>query len=122
LHTSIKEVVQSMIPSAPGIMLGRVINEDPIKIQIVNDNYFVLDSNKLLISDHLKDYDLQIEMHNTQVTGATSSDNEHSHNISDFEMTEGTIKIKNSLKKGDFVYILPPYDSNNIYFVISRAD
>lgn len=121
MYCSIKDVILDIIPEVPGIVVGKVINENPLGIELVNDVKMRLGPHVLLIADYLKDYDVTIEINDTQVTGATTNENNHSHNVSGFTMKSGIMTIRNGLKKDELVYLLPQH-SYKKYFVLSRVN
>lgn len=48
--TSLKQLIQQLMPKQPGIILGRVTKENPLTIQAENDEKLILSKSNTIIS------------------------------------------------------------------------
>lgn len=53
--TSIKQIIQQLMPRQPEIIIGRVVSADPLLVQAENDVKLTLNSNTLIIPKSLYD-------------------------------------------------------------------
>lgn len=97
--TSLKEVIQSLIPVGSGILVGIVSQISPLQITITNDSKLILTTNSLVISKHLTDYSIEYS--------STESEDIRS------------ITIYNSLKLNEYVYLLP-FNNDKQYYVLDK--
>lgn len=52
-ETSIKELIQKLMPKQNEIIVGRVVSENPFRVQAVNDEKLTLSRNTLIVPDRL---------------------------------------------------------------------
>ena len=52
-ETSIKELIQGMIPDNMGVIRGKVISASPLEIQVLNDDKLILRANNICLPRHL---------------------------------------------------------------------
>ena len=57
--TSIKQLIQKLMPRGNEIVMGKVLSADPLKVQIVNDEKLILSRNMLIIPKRIYDEPLQ---------------------------------------------------------------
>ena len=79
------------------IFAGKITQTKPIELVDVDDETFSLSADELIIPEHLTDYNTIIEI--------------------DGNIKE--VKIKNSLKKGDIVYVMSLKQSD-FYIILGR--
>lgn len=92
--TSVKQLIQNMAPQAMDIEKGTVISDNPLLVQLINDEKITLNQNTLCVPEHLGKYTLQIDGSN--------------------------VTIDNSLKKNDLVYLLS-FNFGKQYYILDRA-
>lgn len=146
--TSIKEILQGMIPDSMGVVRGKVVSSSPLKIQVVNDDKLLLSENLICVPRHLSDYTTTCDLmlsegsldsqtksdgshpHGTsgQHGGHTGGDGSHSHpdtegahshKLSTFNIYSATIKVYNALKVGETVFLLS-FNEGKKYYVLDR--
>ncbi|MDR2558883.1 MAG: DUF2577 domain-containing protein [Oscillospiraceae bacterium] len=100
-ETSLKTLIQSLMPDSTGIITGRVISANPLQIQDVNDMKFILHEKLLCLSRHLTDYTAACDIVSLNLRGAV-------------------IKINNALQVGDIVYLLS-FNEGKKYYILDRA-
>lgn len=98
--TSIKQAIQSMIPNNVGVLRGKVISTEPLKIRAVNDDKLILTAGVLCIPRHLTDHTETVDIASLGITGAS-------------------MVVRNGLKMGDLVYLLS-YNQGKKYFVMDK--
>ena len=54
--TSVKQLIQSMMGDGPQVLMGTVINVNPLKIQIEGDEKLVIGGSSVILPWHLTDY------------------------------------------------------------------
>ncbi|MGN1085404.1 MAG: DUF2577 family protein [Porcipelethomonas sp.] len=54
-ETSIKAIIQKLMPKQNEIIVGRIISENPLKVQAENDEKLVLNKNSLIVPARLSD-------------------------------------------------------------------
>ena len=47
--TGLKQAIQSMLPDAPGVVEGTVVQEAPLQVALANDAKMVLGENALIV-------------------------------------------------------------------------
>ena len=129
--TSIKELIQGIIPKDLDIIRGRVTQTGPIRIQAVNDDKLILNENTLIVPWYLTDYTTRcdIELRQGTINSHTFVDGAHSHPITDggahrnwledFNIYKATIKHYNALKVGEIVFMIS-FNHGKKYFVLDR--
>jgi len=149
-ETSIKGMIQSLIPDGSEILEGIVIQTTPLKVQLTNDSKMKLNQNVLLVPTHLTDYKAVIDItlgDEGTVEGSTkdsqglhghgpsgqhsqsegsgehthpATEGEHIHDISTFKITKGILTVHNSLKSGEKVYLLS-FNNGKKYYILDRV-
>lgn len=109
-HNSLKQAIQGMIPETLGITIGVVIEEKPVKIQVVNNPKMILSGGNLIIPKHLTDYTVLMT-----VDHSTEDSNLHSHAYKG----KKEFLVHGSLKKGEEVIMLR-LNGGEVYIVLDR--
>lgn len=91
------DAVNASQPTA--IMVGTVIQEEPIRIQV--DQKLILEKGQLFLSRNVTDYDTKVQV-SWNTGSATAGGDSHSHPVSG----EKEIKVLNHLKKGELVILI----------------
>jgi hypothetical protein len=119
--TSFKECVQSMMSEPMAVLRGEVISEKPLEIQVVNDKKMTLHENIMCLPRHLTDYTTtcDIKLGGGTLDSQTNSVEGHSHRLTTFSITGAEIKVYNSLKYGEMVYILS-FNKGKKYYILDR--
>jgi hypothetical protein len=99
--TSLKQLFQTMAPDGAGIIQGRVVSAEPLKIQAVNDEKLTLTENLLCIPKHLTEYKTTVS-------------------IPELELKNAEITVHNALKSGETVYILS-FNGGKKYYILDRS-
>lgn len=125
--TSIKELFQSMVPEAVELMQGTVIQDNPLKIQMDNDDKLIIGTNITVVPRSLTDYEVAADVRATgSLDSATSnalkpySEEQHTHKLTSFAMVRGVITVHNHLAKGDKVHVLAIQNGKK-YYVLDRV-
>ena len=112
-ETSLKQLLQKMTDSGMTVILGKVIQETPLKIQAINDEKLIIGSNSIFLPRHMTDY---ITMCYIEDSGKhdqhVSGDGEHSH--------YAKIHIYNALKTGEVVHMLV-FNNGKNYYILDRT-
>lgn len=137
-ETSIKQLLQGMQVKDLDIVEGEVISAAPLKIKLTNNDKMVLDKDIMVIPRHLTDYTVNVDITLpaeailTSVTtvagdhshsapeGSTSTDGNHTHDLDTFSIQGAQMKVYNSLKKGERVYILS-FNRGKQYYIMERV-
>lgn len=90
-------------------VFGKVISVSPLKIQVTSK--LILGEGNLVLAGSLRKFDFTVTH-----AGSTGSADDHSHSVN----LSTTIRIDNSLKKGDSV-ILARMQGGDRYLVIDKA-
>lgn len=79
--TSVKELIQGMMPPGAAVIRGRVTSADPLVIVAVNDDKLVLNANTLIVPRHLTDYatTCDIMLDGGTIDSQTHKDGAHPH-------------------------------------------
>jgi len=147
--TSIKELLQGLVPEAMAVIQGKVIAENPLEIQVINDEKLILKKNNICLPRHLSTYKTTIDIalgsggidsvtksgqgnhphgssgeHDGHTDGDGShghpnSEGAHVHNVATFNITGATMTVYNGLKKDDIVYILS-FNHGKKYYIFDR--
>lgn len=135
--TSIKQLFQQMSSgNTVEVLQGMVISENPIKIQMINDEKLIIGANITYIPRHLTDYKTQIDIvqkggtidsktktdgshSHSGVHGQTSATT-HSHALDTFHIYDMEITVYNALKTGEKVHILS-FHQGKQYYVLDRV-
>lgn len=70
--TSIKQLIQSLIPSGPTVVEGTVTSESPLAITLRNDSKMVLTANSLVVPRYLTDHQVEVDVR--KATGKLDSE------------------------------------------------
>lgn len=57
--TSIKQLIQQIMPRQTEIVIGKVMSANPLKVQVINDEKLVLNRNILIIPKRIVDEPLK---------------------------------------------------------------
>lgn len=101
--TSLKQIFQGMAGKGAEVLQGIV--QPGNKIQIINDEKLIIDSNNTYIPRHLTDY--------TAECFIETNDGKNSVN--------GNITIQNALQAGEKVYVLS-FNNGKQYYVLDRVN
>lgn len=129
-ETSIKQLFQSMIPEGDELMEGVVIQTDPLKIQMTNDEKLIINERITIVPWHLTDYKTRATYRKMDGTldSWTKNDGSHAdpvggthvHHGEDFNLYKGIIIVHNALRKGDKLHILS-LNHGKLYYVLDRV-
>lgn len=53
--TSIKQLIQRLMPRQPEIVMGQVLSSEPLSVQIVNDEKLILSRNTITVPGRIAD-------------------------------------------------------------------
>ena len=89
--TSIKQIFQGMVGEGAEVLQGIVKSENPLKIQIVNDDKLVVGPNNVYVPRHLTDYTATVDIiqGDGSVDGSTATDGAHGNSYSGTTGTGG---------------------------------
>lgn len=81
---SIKGIIQSLQKDGLELMQGKVIEVNPLKIQVINDEKLILNERNTIIPWHLSDYKTIVDINagsaeNGSISSQTSEDGSHYH-------------------------------------------
>lgn len=113
--TSLKALFQNLCPDALMALQGRVTSENPVSVTAVNDPKLIISGGALLIPKELTDHKIKIVMEETP-----DKAQEPKEAAGQAGAEEKEILIKNALKKGDTVYLLPLNEGRR-YVVLGRV-
>ena len=143
---AIQEIAQMASPMS--IIQGKVIAEKPLEIQVIGDEKLVLHENIMVIPRRFTDYEVKVDMelndgeiesktkpgqgmHAHGPSGAhgqysgngihshPAGEGEHQHELETFSIRKAKMKVYNSLKTGEVVYILS-YNHGKKYLLLDR--
>lgn len=97
-ETSIKELIQKMVPKDFALLQGTVISAAPLKIQMDNDSKLIISSISTIIPKHLTDYTAKLTIGGTRQT----------------------VTVHNALAVGDKVHLLSAQGGKK-YFILGRV-
>lgn len=60
--TSIKQLIQSLVPDGPTVVEGTVTSESPLSITLKNDTKMVLSANSLVVPRYLTDHQVEVDL------------------------------------------------------------
>ncbi len=135
--TSVKQLFQEMNKgNTVEVLQGIVISENPIKIQMINDEKLIIGTNITYIPRHLTDYKTHIDIvqkdgvvdSHTKIDGNHShsgvhgqtSATAHTHSLDTFHIYDMEITVYNALKVGEKVHILS-FNHGKQYYVLDRV-
>lgn len=111
--TSIKQLIQGMTGDGVEVLQGIVKSENPLKIQIVNDEKLVIGANSIYVPRHLTDYTVFCSLSKTEKINENDSSQQE-----DFT-AEGNLTIYNALKVGEKVHVLS-FHHGKQYYILDR--
>ena len=135
--TSVKQLFQEMSKgNTVEVLQGIVISENPLKIQMINDEKLIISANITYVPRHLTDYKTQIDIvqksgtidsqtktdgshSHSGVHGQTSA-TAHSHALDTFHIYDMEITVYNALKTGEKVHVLS-FQQGKQYYVLDRV-
>ena len=85
--TGLKQAIQSMLPDAPGVVEGTVVQEAPLQVALANDAKLVLGENALIVPQHLTDHAITADIPGLGLAGTQ-------------------LIVKGALRRGEGVYLL----------------
>lgn len=59
-ETSIRQLIQRLIPKQTEVIIGKVVSENPLSVQAVNDAKLLLNKNTLILSKQFRDTPLKL--------------------------------------------------------------
>lgn len=136
--TSLKQIIQRMIPDSDELMQGVVISASPLKIQMVNDEKLIINERVTIVPWQLTDYTTTatFSLDKGSINAVTEGDGTHTHpgcgvggghnggththHLVTYKLTKGTITIYNALKVGDRVHVLS-LNHGKLYYVLDRV-
>lgn len=113
--TSLKAMIQGLQPDPLMALQGRVTSENPVSVTAVNDAKLIISGGALLVPKELTDHKVKIVMEKTP-----DKEQEPKETDGQTATEEKEILIKNALKKGDTVYLLPLNEGRR-YVVLGRV-
>ncbi len=131
-ETSLKQMFQSMIPTALELMQGTVIQTAPLRIQIDGDDKLIINERITVVPWHLTDYkttatyikdkgSLDSQTLNDGAHGGhQGGDGTHINHLDTFNLKKGTLTVHNALRLGDKLHILS-LNSGKFYYVLDRV-
>lgn len=118
--TSIKQLIQGMVPKEAELMQGKVISLDPLKIQMEGDEKHIIRERVVIIPRHLTDYETEITVQwSTNSTSGGSGDAafaSHAHGVTGRKK----ITVHNALKLDDKLHILS-LNKGKLYFLLDKV-
>lgn len=122
--TSIKQLIQGMVPDDIGVVGGIVTRESPLEITLANDAKMVLTQNTLILPEWLTDVDKSVDImlqggNISAPTGGDDGEGTHMHYLSDFNIYGAKMVIHNSLRKGESVLLLS-FNKGKQYYILDR--
>lgn len=146
--TSLKQMIQGMMPDPPGVLEGSVTNESPLQITLANDAKMVLSQNSLILPEWLTDMEKTIDIsldggnifsktgledeqgahrheggehegHTIENGKHIHEDGKHEHELKTFDIHGATAVIYNHLKEGEIVLLLS-FNGGKQYYILDR--
>ena len=122
-ETSLKQLIQSMIPEAVEIMVGTVLKTSPLKIQIVNDPALIITDTNTVVPWHLTDYStnvtIKVDSEEKLEGSLTKDDPGHDHKMKKLFIKKGRMTVHNALIVGESLHIMS-INGGKRYFVLDR--
>lgn len=102
------------------VVYGKVISDDPLKIQI--DNKIILDEAFLVLTRNVQDFevDFDIDFKDEKEIGTIIIDNGE-HYLNRIKYKKGKAKIRNAMKKGDLA-IMVQQQGGQKYIVVDKMN
>lgn len=126
-ETSLKGLIQSLVPDTSGIFQATVISTTPLKLQAVNDAKLIIPDTLLILPPHLTDYSAEVniflgdgKIESETEENETDYYDQHIHKLKTFELVGGQIIIKNALKVEEKVHVLP-FNKGKKYYILDRV-
>lgn len=129
--TSLRQVFMGMMGGGDiELMQGKVIQADPLRIQMTNDDKLIITDRITIVPRHLTDYTVEATFAagsgisaSTGVGGAhgghTEGTGTHSHELVSLS-AGGSLTLHNALKKGDTVHVLS-LNNGKLYYVMDKV-
>lgn len=123
--TSIKQLIQQMVPENIGFVEGVVVKTSPLSIQVVNNPKMVATGSMLIIPRHLTDYKTKMSFDNPAIKNIVKPYTLDDVPGSDYKITfqdaaVNEITIYNALKQGEKVNMLR-FNGGKLYYVLDRV-
>mgnify|MGYP001066372876 CR=1 FL=1 len=134
-QTSLKQLIQGLMPEGAGVVEGTVTNASPLEITLTNDDKMTLSANSFIVPEHLTDREIEadIMMDCGALYAPTGAEDEegghghpgieksgrHGHELESFQLTGGKLILHTGLKAGEIVYLLS-YNKGKKYYVLDR--
>ena len=120
---SLKALIQSLFPELPGVIEGTVTKEKPLQVTLVNDAKMTLGENSLIVPRYLTDFKVKVDLQKDEGTldSRTFENGTHGHTLESFDLHNGIMTVRNSLKKGDKVYLLQ-FNGGKKYFILDKKE
>jgi hypothetical protein len=126
-QTSLKGLIQEMVPESMSVIQGKVISASPLKIQAVNDEKLILTESIICLPRHLTDYTVEMTVshttenetahthaiQDTYTGGGSSSPTTHRHNYTGRK----SFLVHSALKVGETVYMLS-FNQGKKYYIL----
>lgn len=125
-ETSLKQLFQSMIPEGSELMEGTVIQVDPLKIQMTNDEKLIITDRITVVPWHLTDYKTQMSFDDPSVRQVFTTwdmaeiSESAPAKISMKTIIKHKITVYNALRLGDKLHILA-LNNGKLYYVLDRV-
>lgn len=120
-QTSLKGMLQGMIPAAAELLQGTVTSTSPLKIQITNDSKLTIGAAITVVPRHLTDYSTTADItwgEKTSLSDDTrTSDGDK---LKKFSIYGAGLTVHNALKVGETVHILALQNGKK-YYVLDRV-
>ena len=129
---SITALIRSAMPNGITVFQGKVIQENPLRIQALNDKKLILHEGIICLPRHLTDYETTCDIRLadgridsvTRIEGAHSQPDAgfagaHRHHLETYNIYRAYMKVYNALKIGEIVYILS-FNEGKKYYIIDR--
>ncbi len=123
--TSIKQLIQQMIPENIGIIEGVVVKTAPLSIQVVNNPKMVVTGSMMIVPRHLTDYKTKMSFDNPGIKNIVKPYSLDDVPGSDYKITfqdaaVNEVTIYNALKQGEKVHMLR-FNGGKLYYVLDRV-
>lgn len=129
-ETSIKQLIQGMMPVGEELLEGTVIQTGPLKIQITGDDKLIINERITVVPWHLTDYKTRATYRKMDgiLDSWTKNDGKHAdpvggthvHYLEDYNLYKGIIVVHNALRVGDILHILS-LNNGKLYYVLDRV-
>lgn len=118
--TSLKQLIQGLMPEGVGVVQGVVQSVSPLKIKIAGDDKLIISAQNTSVPWQLTDYDTEVTIdwrtEDESGGGGWAEFAAHSHAVKGRKK----IRVHNALKIGDKLHILA-YNHGKQYYVLDRV-